>query len=151
MQSREDKLIKRLIELWSDDSWPGSYSGINNFQSHLLLDKNIKVSKSVIRKALSRLPEYSTTITRKYKYRRRHYSVSTSRELAEIDYAFLKKPSKEFKFEGFVCLIDAFNRFIFVEKIRSKDNKELKKKFDALFKRSGPFDTGIPHLISLFM
>ena len=94
MQSREDKLIKRLVELLSDDSWPGSYSGINNFQSHLLLDKNIKVSKSVIRKALSRLPEYSTTITRKYKYRRRHYSVSTSRELAEIDYAFLKNHLK---------------------------------------------------------
>ena len=64
-------------------------SGVKNFQAHLLLNKNIKVSKAIIRKALASLPEFSTTITRKYKFKRRHYSVSASREIGEIDLAFL--------------------------------------------------------------
>ena len=145
MPPRGEKLIQKLIKLWSDESFSGSFTGVKNFQTHLLLEKNIKVSKATIRKALARLPEFSTTITRKYKFRRRHYSVSASRELGEIDYAFLKENSQ--KFNGFICLIDAYNRFIFVEKIRTKENKELGKKFKALFKRSGTFNTGIPHSV----
>ena len=84
MPSKKDKkLYKRLIDLWSDESFSGAFTGIKNFQSHLLLDKNIKVSKATIRRALGSLAEFSTTITRKYKYRRRHYSVSHSRELGK--------------------------------------------------------------------
>ena len=147
MPSREEKLIQKLIKLWSDESFSGSFTGVKNFQTHLLLQKNIRVSKTLIRKALTRLPEYSTTITRKYKFRRRQYSVSASRELGEIDYAFFKDISQGFI--GFVCLIDAYNRFVFVEKIRSKGNKELEKKLKRLFRRSGPFNTGIPHQLLL--
>ena len=39
-----------------------SISGVKNFQNHLLLEKNLKVKRSLIRKALNRLPEFSTTI-----------------------------------------------------------------------------------------
>ena len=140
MPSSEEKLIQKLIKLWSDESFSGSFTGVKNFQTHLLLQKNIRVSKTLIRKALTRLPEYSTTITRKYKFRRRHYSVSASRE-------FFKDISQGFI--GFVCLIDAYNRFVFVEKIRSKGNKELEKTLKRLFRRSGPFNTGIPHQLLL--
>ena len=129
----------------SDESFAGLFTGVQNFQTHLLLEKNLKVKKATIRKALSRLPEFSTTITKRYKHRRRHYSVSSSRELAEIDYAFFNKASEGFT--GFICLIDAFNRFIYVEKIKDKSNKHLIEKYEALFNRSGPFNTGMSYLI----
>ena len=51
-------------------------------------------SYSVIRQAFKRLPEFSTTINRKYKIRQRHYSVSFSKQFGEIDLAFLKEKSQ---------------------------------------------------------
>ena len=57
-----------------------------------------------------------------------------------VDYAFFNKKSQGFK--GFIFLIDAYNRFIFVEKIRSIENNELEGRYDALFRRSGTFNTG---------
>ena len=71
-------------------------SGVRNFQNHLRLEKNLKVKRSLIRKALNSLPEFSTTITRKHKFLRRHYSVTQSREIGELDYAFLNEPSEGF-------------------------------------------------------
>ena len=44
--------------------------------------------------------------------------------------------------KGFICLIDAYSRFVFVQKTKSKKNEELEKRFKTLFKRSGPFNTG---------
>ena len=90
MSSSEEKLIQRLLKIWSDSNFTGSFSGIKNFQNHLLFEKNLKVKRSLIRKALNRLPEFSTTITKKHKFLRRHYSVTQSRELGEIDYAELR-------------------------------------------------------------
>ena len=139
MTDKKEELIQRLIKLWSDENFGGAFTGVQNFQSHLKLEADLDVSKRVIREALKRLPEFSTTITRRYKFRRRRYSVDHARQLAEIDYAFMKQSSRGYN--GFICLIDGFTRMIFVEKIKSKLNSELKKKYKSLFKQSGPFNT----------
>ena len=106
MSSSEEKLIQRLLKIWSDSNFTGSFSGIKNFQNHLLFEKNLKVKRSLIRKALNGLPEFSTTITKKHKFLRRHYSVTQSRELGKIDYAELSEPSEGFTGNEIYLFID---------------------------------------------
>ena len=59
----------------------GSYSGIDNMQSHLLLEKGIKVSKKKIAAALREIDEYSATLVRRHKFSRRHYVTFGARML----------------------------------------------------------------------
>ena len=53
--------------------------------------KGIRASTRVIQRALMQLPQFSTMLTKKSKYLRRHYSVQHSKQLAEVDYAFMTK------------------------------------------------------------
>ena len=54
MSASEENLIKRLIKLWSDEKFSGSFSGVRNFQNHLRFEKDLKVSRRLIRKAFNR-------------------------------------------------------------------------------------------------
>ena len=51
--------------------------------------------------------------------------------------AFLPPTSQDYI--GFALAVDIFNKMCYCIPIKSKKKKELKKRFDELFKKSGPF------------
>ena len=113
----------------------GSFQGAKNFQSHLILDKKIKVSYAKIRDALQSIPNWTSSMKRKYKFKRRHYIASHSNEKAEIDIAVLKDVKKGF--HGFLLAIDIFNSFVYTFVLKKKDSLSIKTALKNLIEESG--------------
>ena len=122
------------ISFLSSD-FKGSFSGITAFQSHLYLDLGIKVSKKFIQECFREIPEYAWSLRRRHRVKSRKYFAFGSKERCELDLAFMKNHFHGYI--GFIILIDIFNRFVWVEKFKSKAKKELDKRYKKLFDRAG--------------
>ena len=76
----DEKLKKRLIKLWKDPTFKGSFSGINAFQSSLYLELGIEVSKKHIQETFESIPQWSMSLIRRRRFKRRKYFAFGSKE-----------------------------------------------------------------------
>ena len=94
------KMKKKLVALWSDVSFPGSFSGLRNFQAALKFEKNFDFSIDQIREALRDHPNYLMHIpSRKHFPRRTYNSVHGYGNLFEADLAQMPK------YQGYIYIL----------------------------------------------
>ncbi len=70
-------LEDQIISLWGgkDPEFSGAFSGVSNMQMALDLEKNIKITKTDLRKILMKIPSYLMHVTARKKFPRRRYNV----------------------------------------------------------------------------
>lgn len=116
---------KKIIDLWRDPSFSGSYRGIKTFQTFLKTDRNIEVSEKKLYKIMMNDPIYVMHMRTK-KVNRRHYYLSNIGELIQSDLAFM------YKFNGykyFIVFIDCFSQKLNIQALKDKTSKSVLKAF----------------------
>ena len=122
---------KRLIELWKDPLFAGSYRGISTFKIFLKTDFDIDVSQNRLYKVLKQEPLYLMHLRPQRQFDRRHYDLHFYGELVQADIAYMF-PHNEYKY--FLLVIDCYSSKIFTYSLKSKDSKSVRKAFEEIFK-----------------
>lgn len=123
---------EKLIQLWRDPNFSGSYRGIKSFQILLKTDLNIDVSEDRLYKVLKKDQNYLIHQRRYKKIERRHYDVNFYGQLVQIDLAHMfKDPDSNYKY--FLLLIDVYSFKIFAKPIEDKSSKAVAKVLETIF------------------
>jgi IS30 family transposase len=125
---------EKLLELWKDPDFDGSFRGIKTFQAFLKTDKNIDVSEQRLYKVLKNDSIYLLHLTPKRKFLRRKYDVRYYGELLQADIAYMFKWEE---FQYFLLVIDCFSNKIFIEVLKSKSADDVATAFRKIFKEFG--------------
>jgi hypothetical protein len=125
---------EKLLQLWRDPTFSGSYRGVRTFQILLKTDLNIDVSQTRLYNILKKDSIFLIHTKPKRKFDRRHYDLRTYGELAQADIAQMYNYN-DFKY--FLLLIDCFSSKIFVKCLKSKNSEEVAKAFSEIFKEFG--------------
>ena len=125
---------KRLLELWRDPNFSGSYRGIKTFQTLLKTDLNVDISEKHLYKLIKTDPIFIIHQRPQRHIERRSYDVNNYGELVQADIAFMY-PFEDFKY--FLLVVDCFSLKIFVEPLKSKDSQTVAEAFKKIFKKFG--------------
>jgi len=106
-----------LINLYQDESFPGSFAGGKVFQQFLKTEKNENIPLTRIYKVLKSLPHYMYTLKPIRKFPRRKYDVKGYLELVQCDLGQMYE-KKGFKY--FLLATDVFSSRIWCEALTSK-------------------------------
>jgi len=90
---------ERLLELWRDPNFSGSYRGIKTFQILLKTDLDIDVSTKRLFSVLKKDKNYIMHQKPVRNFERRHYDVNFYGELCQMDLAVM------FKFSNYICFL----------------------------------------------
>jgi len=107
---------EKIIQLWRDPSFSGSYRGIKTFQMFLKTDKNINVSEEKLYSIMMKDPIYVMHLQRK-KVNRRPYYLSNVGELVQSDLANMF-PYEDYKY--FIIFIDCFSNQLNLQALKTK-------------------------------
>jgi hypothetical protein len=119
----------KILELWRNPNFSGSYLGIKSFQILLKTDLGIDVSENRLYKVLKTDPIYLIHLRPQRKFERRHYDLRFYGELIQADLAFMF-PYKDFKY--FLLVTDCYSSKVFVEPLKSKESKEVSIAFKKI-------------------
>ena len=122
---------KRILALWRDPNFSGSYRGIKTFKIFLKTDLNINVSEDRLYKIIKTDPIFIIHQRPQRKIQRRSYDVNNYGELVQADIAYMF-PYDNYKY--FLLLIDCFSSKIFTVPLKSKDSYTVAKAFENIFK-----------------
>jgi hypothetical protein len=125
---------ERLLELWRDPNFSGSYRGIKTFQILLKTDLNIDVSKKRLFSVLKKDKNYIMHQKPVRNFERRHYDVNFYGELCQMDLAVM------FKFSNyiyFLLLIDCFSLKMFAKPLKSKSSANVASALEEIFQEFG--------------
>ena len=123
---------KKILELWRDPNFSGSYRGVKTFQTLLKTDLNIDVSENHLYKVIKNDPIFIIHQRPRRKIIRRPYDLNNYGELVQADIAYM------FNFENylyFLLLIDCFSSKIFAVPLKSKDSNTVAKAFIIIFQQ----------------
>lgn len=122
---------KRLLELWKDPHFEGSFRGVLAFQTLLKSNFNIDVSQHRLLTLFKSEPLYLIHQKRKI-VARRHYDLNFYGELVQADLAFM------FDYDGykyFLLVVDCYSSKLFVEPLKDKQSKTVTEAFKLIFKK----------------
>jgi hypothetical protein len=125
---------ERLLELWRDPNFSGSYRGIKTFQILLKTDLDIDVSTKRLFSVLKKDKNYIMHQKPVRNFERRHYDVNFYGELCQMDLAVM------FKFSNyiyFLLLIDCFSLKMFVKPLKSKSSANVASALEEIFQEFG--------------
>jgi hypothetical protein len=125
---------EKILELWRDPTFSGSYRGIRTFQILLKTDLNVDVSQKKLYDILKKDSIFLIHTKPKRKFERRHYDLRTYGELVQADIAQMFEYNK---FKYFLLLIDCFSSKIFVRCLKSKNSEEVANAFQDIFDEFG--------------
>jgi hypothetical protein len=114
---------QELVDLYQDETFPGSFSGGVNFQQFLKTEKNENVPLPRIYKILKTLPNYMYTLRPLKKFPRRKFDVKSYLELCQSDLAEM------YSYNGmkyFLLVTDVFSSRIWCEPLPSKGETKVK-------------------------
>jgi len=127
---------EKLIQLWRDPNFSGSYRGIKTFQLLLKTDLDIDVSEKRLYKVLKKDQIFLIHQKRHTSIKRRPYDVNFYGQLVQIDLAHMfEDPITEEKY--FLLLIDVFSFKIFVKSLKDKSSNTVAKALADLFEEFG--------------
>lgn len=134
----DEALGHRILALWKDKKFFGSFSGVRNFQSALKHEANINVNQHDLYQLMYRQnPTYVSMIKQVNKFPRRKYTnVHGFLTLCQADLGFLPSPDDS-NLIGFLVVVDVFSRHMWTENITSKSNIEVKACFEKIWKKIG--------------
>ena len=124
----EDKILK----LWRDPNFSGSYRGIKTFQILLKTDLNIDISEKSLYKIIKKDPIFLIHQKRRRNFPRRSYDLRFFGELVQADIAYMF-PFQNFLY--FLVFIDCFSSRIFVEPLKSKTSFAVRIAFENFFQK----------------
>jgi len=122
---------EKILNLWKDSNWYGSFRGVKTFQTLLKTDKNIDISEKKLYDILKNEHLYLMHLKPKTKFKRRKYDLNSYGELIQCDLGFM------FNYEGFSCfllIIDCYSLKIFVKPLKSKSSENVLEGFKEFFK-----------------
>ena len=73
--------LKKFHILNSSPDFKGSFTGLDTFRTHLMLEKNLKVSKKTILEAFQEIPSWAMSLKKRRKFRRRTYMATCSNDV----------------------------------------------------------------------
>ncbi len=122
---------EEIKALWRDPSFCGSFSGINNFQACLQLEKGISVSKQKLFHILRQDNDFVLELKKiRKKFSRRHMNVHGVGQIWQADLAVMHAFNG---FVGFLLCIDVFSHKIFCQPFKSKSQKAIQNCFKKIF------------------
>ena len=122
---------QKILELWRDPNFSGSYRGIKTFQLLLKTDLNIDISENRLYKVIKNDPIFIIHQRPHKKIDRRSYDINNYGELVQADIAYM------FNYENykyFLLLIDCFSSKIFTVPLQNRDSATVAKAFEEIFK-----------------
>ncbi len=125
---------EKLLELWRDPNFSGSYRGIKTFQILLKTDLNIDVSEKRLYSVLKRDKNYIMHQKPVRNFERRHYDVNYYGELCQMDLAVMFNYSN---FVYFLLLIDCFSLKMFAKPLKSKSSASVSNALEEIFEEFG--------------
>jgi len=135
MVSKDPKVSisdEKLLQLWRDPNFSGSYRGVKTFQVLLKTDLNIDVSENRLYKVLKNDNIFLIHQIKRKKIERRQYDVNFYGQLVHVDLAeMFKDPKTGSKY--FVLLIDVFSFKIFVEPLKDKNSETVAAALRSIF------------------
>lgn len=123
---------QKILDLWRDINFKGSYRGVKTFQILLKTDLNIDVSEQRLYKVLKSDPVFLIHAKPKRKYDRRKFDLNYYGELIQSDIAYMFE-FKEYKY--FLVVIDCFSSKIYAEPLKNKSSIETLKTFESILKK----------------
>lgn len=144
----------KILALYKDISFPGSFRGIKTFQAVLKSDKGIDVSEQSLRRILQKEPIYLIHQLKPFKIKRRSTITHNYGEIVQADVAFMFGESEN-KQSYFLTLVDVFSGKVFVEVLQNKESQSVAQALEDIFKRFGApiyelqTDKGCLYLIQL--
>jgi hypothetical protein len=121
---------KRILQLWKDVSFNGSYRGVSTFKILLKTDLGVDVEEKRLYKILKQEPLYLMHLRPQRQTDRRHYDLRFYGELIQGDLAYMF-PYEDFKY--FLLLIDCYSSKIFTFPLKTKNSEEVSKALNNLF------------------
>jgi hypothetical protein len=115
---------KRVLEIWKDSSFNGSYRGISAFKLLLKTDLGIEIEEKRLYKILKEEPLYLMHLRPQRQFDRRHYDLHFYGELVQADIAYMFSQD-DFKY--FLLFIDCYSSKIFTYPLKSKDSETVAK------------------------
>ena len=125
---------KRILELWRDPNFSGSYRGIKTFQILLKTDLDIDVSQKRLYAVLKQDKNYIMHQKPVRNFERRHYDVNYYGELCQMDLAVMFNYSN---FVYFLLLIDCFSFKMFAKPLKNKSSSTVSKALEEIFEEFG--------------
>lgn len=123
---------EKILELYKDINFPGSFSGVKVFQQYLKTELDESVSEKQLYRLLKSDPLYVTHLKAVRHFPRRPYFVSSFGQLCQCDLAFMA-PFNHFQY--FLLLIDVFSRHIYVEPLKNKNGPSVESALKRIFSK----------------
>jgi hypothetical protein len=121
---------EKILSLWRDPTFSGSYRGIKTFQILLKTDLNIDISEKELYKIIRKDPIFLIHQKRRRNFPRRSYDLRFYGELIQSDIAYMF-PFNNFLY--FLVVIDCFSSKLFVEPLKSKTSYAVQTAFEKIF------------------
>ncbi len=125
---------EKILKLWRDVNFEGSFAGVKTFQVLLKLNKNIDVSENKLYEILQNDPLFVMHQRGKKKISRRFYNLDYYGELVQSDLGFMFEHNN---FKYFVVAIDCFSGKVFAEALRDKTSETVKQSLIRLLNKFG--------------
>jgi hypothetical protein len=130
----DEEFSKKIIALWNDPDFSGSFSGVANFQACLHFEKNLTVSRQKLIKILSSDPDFVLETKPSFKhYKRRKTSVFGVGILWEADIAMMPLCHG---YNSYLLAIDVFSHRIFCKALKSKRAEEVQNALKEFFEEA---------------
>lgn len=121
-----------ILNLWHDNTWKGSFTGIRTFQTLLKTDKNIDISEAKLYNILKQDSLYLKHLKPQRKLKRRSYNLNYYGELVQADLAYMFNTNG---YQYFLVVIDCFSLKVFCEPLKTKTSDEVLKAFLKTLKK----------------
>lgn len=123
---------QKLLQLWRDPNFSGSYRGVKTFKILLKTDLNIDVSESRLYNILKNDRIFLIHQIKSKKIERRQYDVNFYGQLVQADLAeMFPDPATGFKY--FILLIDVFSSKLFIEPLNNKSSETVAQALRIIF------------------
>ena len=121
---------KKILELWRDPNFSGSYRGIRTFQTLLKTDLNIDVSENHLYKVIKNDPIFIIHQRPQRQIKRRSYDLNNYGELVQADIAYMFNYNN---YLYFLLVIDCYSSKIFTVPLQTRDSTTVAKAFSKIF------------------
>ena len=128
-QDLKDKIRSK----WRDPSFPGSFAGLENFHSALVLD-GINIKKQDLHKIMSQDPQFIIEQRRVRKIHRRDLDNRGYFTLVQGDLAVMP-PSQGYKY--ILVVVDTYSIRSFARPLKQKTSKEVRQGLKSIFEEAG--------------
>jgi hypothetical protein len=122
---------KKIIELWKNPNFSGSYRGIKTFQVLLKTDLDIDVSEKRLFEVLKKEPNYIIHQKPQRNFERRLYDLRNYGELVQADIAYMYDYNG---FKYFLLAVDCYSSKVFAIPLKTKDSKVVANAFQEIIK-----------------